>query len=65
MEAIVVALIAAIGGVIAALVQKGRKENREDHNTVAGMIKVLHADVQKVDKKVDSHILWHLDKKDK
>lgn len=64
MEAILVALIAAMGGIITALVQKSRKENREDHNSVANMITMLHKDVNTVDKKIDSHISWHLDKKD-
>lgn len=62
MEAILVALIAAIGGILVALIQRGRKDNREDHNVVAGMIQSLHSDVQSVDKKIDSHISWHLDK---
>jgi hypothetical protein len=72
-EAIIVAIVAAVGGVIAALVQKGRKENREDHNVVADMLvyvkddiiklhhKIDHVDeqVDKVDGKLDDHIKWH------
>lgn len=64
MEGIVVAIIAAIGGVLAALIQKGRKENKDDHNHVVNMIKVLHKDVSKVDQKISNHIDWHLDNKD-
>lgn len=71
MEAIFVAIIASIGGILAALVQKGRKENKEDHNVVAGLlcdvkddIINLHHKVDKVDDKVDGHISWHLEKKD-
>lgn len=73
MEAVVVAIIAAVGGVLAALVQKGRKENREDHNVVANMLvhvkddiinlhhKIDHVDhqVDKVDEKLDKHIDSH------
>lgn len=63
-EAIVVSIIVAIGGILAALVQKGRVENRTDHNEVASMIKLVHEDVSKVGEKLDNHITWHLDKKD-
>lgn len=62
MEAIVVAFIAATGGILASLVQKGRRENREDHNVVEDMIKTLNKDVNNVSRKIDSHIEWHLDK---
>ena len=79
MEAIAVALIDAVGGVLAALVQKGRKENREDHNVVATILvkvkddiidlhhKIDHVDeqVEKVDDKLDSHIEWHMKKIEK
>ena len=64
MEAIVVSIIIAIGGILAALVQKGRSENHEDHNEVASLIKMVHKDVYKVGEKLDNHINWHLDKKD-
>lgn len=63
MEAIIVSIIAAIGGILVALIQKGRKENRNDHNHVVGMIKILHKDVNKVDQKISNHIDWHLDNK--
>jgi hypothetical protein len=73
MEAIVVASIASLGAVLAALVQKGRKENRDDHNVVANLLidvkddiinlhkKIDHVDdqVEKVDDKIDMHIKWH------
>lgn len=76
MEAIIVAAIAAVGGVLAALVQKGRAENKTDHNVVSEMLvnvkddiidlhhKIDHVDQQvfKVDDKLDSHIDWHMKK---
>lgn len=64
MEAIFVAIIVAVSTVLAALVQRGRVENREDHNEVASLIKVLQSDVHHVGEKIDQHINWHLDKKD-
>jgi len=74
MEAIIVAVIAAGGAVIASLVQKGRAENKADHNQVSSMIlnvkddiinlhhKIDHVDEQvfKVDDKLDGHISWHM-----
>jgi len=76
MEAIIVAVIAAVGAVIASLVQKGRAENKTDHNEVSNMIlnvkddiinlhhKIDHVDEQvyKVDDKLDGHISWHMKK---
>lgn len=73
---IIVAIIAAVSGVIAALIQKGRKENKNDHNVVADLIigvkddiiqlhhKIDHVDdqVEKVDDKIDMHIKWHREK---
>jgi len=73
MEAIFVALIAAFGGIVAALVQIGRKENKNDHNVVANLLvnvkddiihlhqKLDHLDdqVDKVDDKIDIHLKSH------
>lgn len=66
MEAIAVALIAAVGGILAALVQKSRQENKKDHNMVSGLlydvkddIINLHHKVDKVDDKIDGHIQSH------
>jgi hypothetical protein len=52
-EAIVVASIAAIGGVLAALVQGLRKENRNDHAVVANSL-------NRIETKLDNHIDDHL-----
>ena len=76
MEAVIVAVIAAVGGVLAALVQKGRAENKADHNVVAEMLVTVKDDiinlhhkidlvdeqVDKVDDKLDGHIDWHMKK---
>lgn len=70
-EAIVVATIAAVGGILAALVQKGRKENRDDHNVVAGLVNGvkdelfhLHHKIDKVDDQMQDHMMWHYEKSD-
>jgi hypothetical protein len=52
-EAIIVASIAAFGGVLAALVQSMRKENRNDHAVVADSL-------NRIETKLDDHIDDHL-----
>lgn len=71
MEAIIVAAIAAVGGVVTALVQKSRKENRDDHNVVAGLVSGvkdelfnLHHKIDKVDDQMQDHMMWHYTKSD-
>lgn len=72
-SAILVSLIAAVGAILAALVQRGRKENKDDHNVVANLLvnvkddiihlhkKIDHLDdqVDKVDDKIDVHLKSH------
>ena len=58
MEAqVVVAIVGLVGGVIVALIQKGRKENKTDHNIVATLLMNVHDDVVKIEDKLD-----HVDK---
>ena len=52
-EAIIVAVIAAFGGILAALVQGLRKENRDDHAVVADSL-------NRIETKLDNHIDDHL-----
>jgi len=51
-EQIAIALIGLVGVVLAALIQAGRKENKNDHNLVVqGM--------QRIENKIDGHIGDH------
>jgi hypothetical protein len=52
MEAVTVAVITAVGGVIAALIQSLRKENRDDHAVVSDAL-------TRIENKVDGHIRDH------
>ena len=52
-EAVIVAVIAAFGGVLTALVQGLRKENRTDHAVVADSL-------NRIETKLDNHIDDHL-----
>lgn len=60
--AIWVALITGVFSVLVALIQKTRRENKEDHNLVYDSIQNLHQDVRNVGEKLDNHIDWHLKK---
>jgi hypothetical protein len=53
MEAVIVAVVAAVGGVLAALVQGMRKENRDDHAMVGQAL-------NRIEVKLDNHIDDHL-----
>lgn len=53
MELITVAVIGAVGTVLAALVQGMRKENRSDHAVVADSL-------NRIETKLDDHIDDHL-----
>lgn len=57
---VVVAIISLIGGVIVALIQQSRKENKQDHNVVAELLHDVHRDVVKVENKLD-HVEDKLD----
>lgn len=52
-EIVMVAVIGAVGTVLAALVQAMRKENRDDHAVVADSL-------NRIETKLDNHIDDHL-----
>ena len=58
MEAVLVALIAAVGTILAALVQSMRRENRDDHAIVADSLDRIET---KLDKHIDDHLTGNLD----
>jgi Na+-translocating ferredoxin:NAD+ oxidoreductase RnfG subunit len=58
MEAVLVAVIAAVGTILAALVQSMRKENRDDHAIVADSLDRIET---KLDKHIDDHLKGNLD----
>jgi hypothetical protein len=57
---IIVALVAGIFSVLVTLIQKTRKENKNDHDMVYNSIIDLKDDVRSVGEKLDGHIDWHL-----
>ena len=56
---VVVALITGAFGIVVALIQSARRENRDDHAVVANSLKQIHKDIHRVGQKVDRHIEWH------
>ena len=50
---IVVAIIAAVGVVLAALIQKSRKENGDDHRMVMDVLRDVGQRVTHIDKKME------------
>jgi hypothetical protein len=64
MASIIVAAIAALGGIVVSILEKFRKENKDDHFAVREMLQHLSEDIHHVDEKLDEHINWHLEKND-
>lgn len=60
LASVVVAFIASIGGILIAVIQKSRKENKGDHNMVKECIDLLRDDVKNIDRKLDNHMEWHM-----
>ena len=56
---VVVALITGAFGIVIALIQSSRRENKRDHGMVADALKQVHKEVHRVGQKVDRHIMWH------
>ena len=56
---VIVALITGGFGIIVALIQSFRRENKQDHDVVAESLRGLHRKVHQVGQKVDRHITWH------
>jgi len=63
---ILVAVITAVGGVLVALIQSLRKEDRDDHEVGAGSLERLAVIAERTEDKVDTvkdeleeHLTWH------
>ena len=60
LASVFVAFIASIGGILIAVIQKSRKENKGDHSMVKECIDLLRDDVKNIDRKLDNHMEWHM-----
>lgn len=68
---VLAALVAAVGGVVVALIQALRKENRQDHDLVTRQLGHLFRialrtedKVEKVGNEMRDHLRWHEGGKD-
>ena len=60
------AVVTAVGGIVVTVISQFRKENREDHAVVSGMlqhiyksIKGVETKVDKVDNRLTDHLISH------
>jgi hypothetical protein len=56
---VVSAVVTAVGGLLATMLSRFRKENKQDHDVVLGLIKIVYNRLNRVDEKIDSHVEWH------
>ena len=47
------AVVTAVGGIVVTVISQFRKENREDHAIVSGMLQHIYKSVKGVETKVD------------
>lgn len=59
LSGLLVGVISTVGGIIVALIQKFRRENREDHDIVQQQIGHVYRAVTRVEDLVHDHIRWH------
>lgn len=60
MEGIIVACIAAVGGIIVAVIQKFRNENRRDHGSVMDRLDLISSDIRSDIRQVRGDLTSHI-----
>jgi hypothetical protein len=53
------AVVGLVGSVLVTLIQKSRKENKDDHALVVDHQRLIYRTVMNLDKKIDRHIDDH------
>ena len=61
---IVIAVLAP-SGVVVTLIEKTRRENNRDHKQNSELLHTIDRKVDHVAERVDDHIEWHLDRKER
>lgn len=61
---IVIAVLAP-SGVLVTLIERTRRENNRDHNKNSELLHTIDRKVDHVAERVDDHIEWHLDRKER
>lgn len=57
--------VLAPSGVVVTLLEKTRRENNRDHSKNSELLKTIDRKVDHVSERVDDHIEWHLDRKER
>lgn len=60
MEGIVIAVIGAIGVILAALVEKGRRENKRDHGAVIDRLDLISSEIRHDIRQVRGDLTNHI-----
>jgi hypothetical protein len=50
---VVSAVVTAVGGLLVAMLSRFRKENKQDHDIVLGLLKMVYSRAGRVEEKVD------------
>ena len=53
------AVVGVVGSVVVTLIQRSRRENKEDHGIVVDQQRVIYSAIVNVDNKLDRHIMDH------
>jgi hypothetical protein len=61
----VVIAVLAPSGVLVTLIERTRRENNRDHNKNSELLQTIDRKVDHVAERVDDHIEWHLDRKER
>lgn len=61
----VVIAVVAPSGVLVTLIERTRRENNRDHHQNSLLLKTIDKKVDHVAERVDDHIEWHLDRKER
>jgi len=61
----IVLAVLAPSGVLVTLLEKMRRENNRDHNKNSELLQTIDRKVDHVSERMDDHIEWHLDHKER
>jgi hypothetical protein len=61
----IVVALAAPSGVLVALIERTRRENNRDHAANSQLLRTIDRKVDSVSERMDDHIEWHLDHKER
>jgi hypothetical protein len=60
MTPVIVAVIGAVGMILAALIEKGRRENKKDHGNVMDRLDLISSEIRKDIRQVRGDLTTHI-----